>query len=174
MAAHVAVARELTAPGFTLLLLRLSAGPDDPAGFAEPALARAMKDAAPVLLDRLLRRTEKRAGDVGDADPSALHALRKAMKTLRYGVEFTAPLYRRKAVKRFLKPCKHLQESLGVLNDAATATPVLAASLASEGRADLAPALDALTGWAERRGAEARAGLPKAWKALRNAEPFWR
>ena len=174
VAAHVAVARELTAPGFTLLLLGLSAGAEGPAGIGQPALARAMKDAAPALLDRLLRRAARRAKSIGEADPPALHALRKAMKTLRYGAEFTAPLYRRKAVKRFLKPCKHLQESLGVLNDAAAATPALAACLASEDRADLAPTLGVLTVWAERRGAEARAGLPKAWNALREAEPFWR
>ncbi|MGA9869412.1 MAG: inorganic triphosphatase, partial [Acetobacteraceae bacterium] len=36
VAAHAAVARELTAPGFTLLLLGLSAGAEGPAGVGEP------------------------------------------------------------------------------------------------------------------------------------------
>ncbi|MEO9191687.1 MAG: CYTH and CHAD domain-containing protein [Acetobacteraceae bacterium] len=176
-AAHVAVARELAAPGFTLLLLGLSVwaedGVDDPVGLGEPALARSVKDTVPALLDRLLRRTARRARHIGEAGPGELHALRKAMKTLRYGVEFTAPLHRPKAVKGLLKPCKHLQEKLGTVNDAAS-TPDLAASLATEDRPDLAPALGALGVWAERRGAAARAGLPKAWHALRDADPFWR
>ncbi len=94
------------------------------------------------------------------------------MKVLRYGVEFTEALYRPKRVKAVLRPCRDLQELLGTVNDAA-ATPALAGQLASAGRPDLVPAVAALAAWAEQRGSAARPRVAKAWRALRDADPFW-
>lgn len=175
VAAHAEAARELTAPGFTLLLLGLSAWAEDaahdPVGLGAPALAHPLRETAPALLRRLARRGAKRGKGIRHAGAAELHDVRKAMKTLRYGMEFTAALYRPKAVKAMLWPCKKLQNLLGEVNDAA-ATPNLARLLAEE-RTDLAPALGALAGWAERRGVAARKRVPKAWHTLRDADPFW-
>jgi CHAD domain-containing protein len=71
-----------------------------------------------------------------------------------------------------LHPCKELQELLGSVNDAAS-MPDLARHLAREGDPDVAPALAELCAWAEKRGEAARERVPKAWRALRDADPFW-
>jgi CHAD domain-containing protein len=63
---------------------------------------------------RLSRKVRKRGRSVApDASPEALHPLRKSAKKLRYGIEFIASLYPEKDIKRFVKPLKALQESLG-------------------------------------------------------------
>ncbi|MEO1531988.1 MAG: CHAD domain-containing protein [Pseudomonadota bacterium] len=54
-------------------------------------------------------------------DIEARHELRKTLKALRYMLEFTAPSWPEKAVKRLLKPLKGLQTLFGSLNDAAMA-----------------------------------------------------
>jgi triphosphatase len=168
--------RELDEPQFTRLLLELAVwaeeGARDPAALGTPALARSIKAVAPALLERLMRRAAKQGKGVRHADTPGLHALRKRLKTLRYGIEFTESLYRPKAVRAMLRPCKDLQELLGVVNDAA-ATPELARHLAGNGDSEIVPALDALAVWAEKRGASARQRVPKAWHALRDADPFW-
>src|SRR5208283_2192150 len=46
-----------------------------------------------------------------DASASDLHPLRKALKKLRYGVEFFTSLYPQQAVKRLVKPLKKLQKN---------------------------------------------------------------
>ena len=46
---------------------------------------------------------------------------RKALKRLRYGLEFLSGLCPEKALRRYLQGCKELQEDLGGLNDAVTA-----------------------------------------------------
>lgn len=168
--------RALAEPRFARLLLELGAwaeeGARDPATLGAPALTQSIEDVVPDLLDRLLRRAAKQGKGIRHADPHDLHGLRKRLKTLRYGIEFTESLYRPKKVRAMLHPCKELQELLGSVNDAA-ATPDLARHLADEERPGIASALAALTGWAEQRGTAARQRVPKAWHALRDAGPFW-
>ncbi|HJS84101.1 MAG TPA: CYTH and CHAD domain-containing protein [Acetobacteraceae bacterium] len=168
--------RELEAPGFARLLLELGAwaeeGARDPATLGTPALTRPVADVAPDLLDRLMRRAAKQGKGIRHADPRDLHGLRKRLKTLRYGTEFTESLYRPKRVRTLLHPCKELQELLGSVNDAA-ATPDLAQHLADSDESGIAPCLAALAAWTEGRGKAARRRVPKAWHALRDADPFW-
>jgi CHAD domain-containing protein len=119
-----------------------------------------------------MRRAAKQGKGIRHADAHGLHSLRKRLKTLRYGMEFTESLYRPKRVRAMLRPCKKLQELLGSVNDAAS-LPDLVRGLACEGDSDTAPALAELGAWAEKRGQAARKGVPKAWHALRDADPFW-
>ncbi len=168
--------RELAEPRFARLLLEVGAwaeeGARDLAALGRPTLAHRFQASAPALLERLMRRAAKQGKGLRHADPRDLHTLRKRLKTLRYGIEFTESLYRPKAVRAMLRPCKELQELLGTVNDAA-ATPELARHLAGNGSPEITPALAALTAWAEKRGAAARQRMPKAWHALRDAHPFW-
>jgi triphosphatase len=92
---------------------------------------------------------------------------------LRYSVEFVGSFYPGKAVKRFLKPLKKLQQSLGVINDSATAVR-FAERLAQEGRLDLAMAVARLAHVWERDAAAARRGLDEQWSAFKGEERFWR
>lgn len=177
VSAHTGVARAMAAPRFTRLLLEMSAWAEEGAASpetlgAKPDWGQPMIACAPELLGRLMRRAAKRARGIEQADSAALHRLRKAMKTLRYGIEFTEVLYRPKLVKAVLKPAKRLQELLGEVNDAA-ATLSLAGRLADDETAGSAPALVDLSAWAAHRGAAAQPDVAAAWRTLRKAKPFW-
>ena len=74
-------------------------------------------------LNRRLRKAAKRAHDL---DISALHRLRIAVKRLRYALEFFAPIYPTKTVRRDLRKLIRLQDDLGLINDVANAGPRLA------------------------------------------------
>ncbi len=175
-AAHGAARTELGAPRFTLLLLGLAAwaedGAQNPALLGTAKLTRPIAEVAPALLDRMTRKVSRRGRKLAHAMPPELHALRKAMKKLRYGIEFLGGLYPHKRVKAYLGPCKDLQELLGQINDAA-ATPALAEQIAAAGHVGLTPAVGAIAHWAERRDADAKRHLPKAWRSFRVARPFW-
>ena len=49
------------------------------------------------------------------------HAMRKALKTLRYATEFFASLYPEEATRQFIKEMRSLQEVFGYLNDVVAA-----------------------------------------------------
>ena len=68
-------------------------------------------------LDRARSRVAKRLGEAQQGDPARLHRLRIACKQLRYGLDFCAPLLRRKAVMRYLKTLVKVQNKLGYLHD---------------------------------------------------------
>jgi len=106
-----------------------------------------------------------------EASRQQLHALRKAIKKLRYSVEFVSGLYRHKQVEAYLDPCEELQELLGMVNDAAV-TPAALERLRENGE-DLVPAIDTLAEWAITRGEKARRHVSKPWHELRDAAPFW-
>jgi triphosphatase len=123
--------------------------------------------------NRLLRKVVKRGRNLHGASREELHALRKAIKKLRYSVEFFCCLYSHKRVQAYLRPCKELQELLGMANDA-TVTLALGEQLGQTGRDDLAPAIGTLREWTAKRAERALRCVPKPWYAPRSADPFWR
>lgn len=171
-------ARELSSPSFTALVLGLAAwtesGLEQRALLGDKRLERKLKTIAPDLLDQLLRKVRKRGRAVQPgALPSDLHPLRKSLKKLRYGVEFLASLYPKKAVKRLVKRMKALQKSLGVINDAATGTR-LAEQLAGGGHLELGVPVGALAQSRERASRSAMRKLGKQWADFRAQDCFWR
>lgn len=137
-------------------------------------LKKRLAKVAPRLLDRLARKVEKRARKVNpEASPAVLHPLRKTLKKLRYGAEFVASLYPRKAVKRFLRPIKRLQETLGVINNSATATR-LAVQLAGGGHLELGVPVGALAANRDEARRAAMRRLGKQWRELQRQKPFWK
>jgi CHAD domain-containing protein len=85
------------AASFTALVLGLAAwtetGREHRRLLGNKRLERRLSRIVPGLLDRLLRKVEKRGRAIApDASPAALHPLRKSVKKLRYGVEFVASL----------------------------------------------------------------------------------
>ncbi|HEX5328199.1 MAG TPA: CHAD domain-containing protein [Acetobacteraceae bacterium] len=175
-AALTRLRQELDGPTFTALLLGLAGWVEDasrhPLVAGNEQLLRPIAEIAPELIERVAHKVAKRGKGVGNAGHEALHDLRKAVKKLRYSVEFAAALYPRKPGQRLIKACKDLQELLGAANDAAV-TPELAGQLA-EARAELAPAVGELADWAAARGRKALRRVPKSWRKLRDAEGFWR
>ena len=176
--ADAASARELNAASFTALVLGLAAwtetGREQRRLLGAKRLERRLSRIAPDLLDRLARKVEKRGDAVGPhAAASALHPLRKSLKKLRYAIEFVGSLYKRKAVKRFVKRLKGLQKSLATINDAAMAT-TLAEQLAGRGHAELGVPVGALAVSREHASRVAMRKLGKQWNAFRREDPFWR
>lgn len=92
--------------------------------------------------------------DLEKLGATGLHDFRKDMKTLRYLVEFFAPLWPAAARAPFRRSLQLLQDDLGLLNDMAVA--------AARGRRP-----DAV----KRQAALARAA--RDWRQLRAQPPFW-
>ena len=116
-------------------------------------------------LDRLWESIVAVGHDLADLDEETRHELRIQIKKMRYAIEFLRGLYpdSRKAEKRFATAVADLQESLGKLNDLATARTLVAAAPAAD---------DWLIGAPQERLhlREAEA----AFRRLEKAGPFWR
>ena len=118
---------------------------------------------APDMLDRAYY-TVRRASRHVDT-PAQRHDLRKAMKKLRYGIEFFTSLYDNKGVRNFLDPCKEMQGVLGEINDTQTMLHLLQeldGTVPSDWIADT-----------EHRGGRAVDHLDKRITEFRAAKPFW-
>jgi triphosphatase len=169
-AAHDALRATLASAGPSGLILSLAAWSYEP-GLPEAVGEATLIATVPALLDRLARKVNRRGRHAGKLDPEELHDLRKALKKLRYAVDFAAALYPPKAVNAYLKRCKHLQEVLGQINDVAAAIS-LGEDLADADIERAAP-LAILAAEATSRGANARRKLAPAVKALARVEAFW-
>lgn len=176
-AAHWHLRAELDGPAFAHLCDGLAEWADrasaDPAGVGDGRMRRKLERVAPDLLDRLARKVDRRGRHLRTRPAEELHALRKSLKKLRYGMDFLAGLYGRKSVDAFRHDCKALQETLGRINDSAAAAR-LGSTLDAGDRPDLAPAVGALVQWAERSRAQSTGRLPQAWRRFRDAKRPWR
>ncbi|MBS0338505.1 MAG: CHAD domain-containing protein [Proteobacteria bacterium] len=96
------------------------------------------------------------------------HKVRIGAKRLRYAIELFASLYPAKAVRRYLREVVALQDALGALNDAATATRLLAGLPV---RSDLV----AFThGWIAAREADSAGAAELALTILADSPRFWK
>ena len=120
------------------LLLSLMRELDRLAGAAQPAAQPGLGDFAAARVSRLGRRVARAAAAASDGDPARLHALRLALKRLRYSLEFVGALLRARHGVRTgaLAP---LQGSLGLINDLYVCGPLIE-SLAQD-RPELLPAV---------------------------------
>lgn len=154
-------------PSQALLLDLLTAMHAEP----EPASA----DIASSLRDRLAARLNhwhrELVADVkhyDQLDDGRRHRLRKRAKRLRYAAEFCGPLFGRRALRRYLKALRALQERLGAVSD------VLMAIEAYAPRAPVdAHAMFALGWLTARREALIDAAAPEL-TAFAEVERFWK
>jgi len=115
-------------------------------------------------LTRLRRKARKRYEAASDHVPARLHALRIAVKRLRYAVEFFAPLMPEKAGRRYLCDIAKVQTALGFVNDVDVARGQFAGW--ADDDAELLAAAAFVSGWhGPRQGKLAR-------RALRDLEPL--
>jgi inorganic triphosphatase YgiF len=140
------------------------------ARLAQPVIGTA-KDA----LDRRWRKCARLGARIDHLHGEARHDLRKALKKLRYSVEFFESLYPAKKIAPFLKRLKSLQNDFGALQDLAMAEAALCAPDAP--CAD-DPAAQRAVGYALGRW-EAQADHDWAraqadWAALADEARFWR
>ncbi|THF55610.1 CYTH and CHAD domain-containing protein [Pseudothauera rhizosphaerae] len=115
-------------------------------------------------LTRLRKKARRRFEAADKLIPARLHALRIALKHLRYGVEFFGPLFPAKQVARYLETLARAQDTLGFLNDVDVARGRLE-SWADEVE-DLLAAAAFITGWHGPRYARLRR------RALQEAKPL--
>lgn len=135
------------------------AAPDAPVG----GLARAE-------LDIRYARVCKRRRGLSGLPATRLHRLRIAVKKFRYAADFFANLYPAKRVRELRRRLSRLQDILGAMNDAATATDLMRRVFgAARGKRILEPGR-LLPGW---RVATLKRELGPAWKAFRSAGRFW-
>ena len=107
----------MTAPSYSQLLLEFTA--------ATVALPESKKPPitafAPRSLNKRAKRVAELATETKDADPEARHALRVALKRLRYALEFFAPLFPARRMQRYQQSATGLLDLLGRMNDTTVA-----------------------------------------------------
>ena len=118
-------------------------------------------------LKRWHRQLVADAKRFADLDDAARHRLRKRAKRLRYATEFCAGLFERRAVRRYLRALRGVQERLGALSDVAMAMGAYA------GRREIEPRAMFALGWLAARREVLIAGAAPDLKALIKAPRFF-
>ncbi|MGC8476206.1 MAG: CHAD domain-containing protein [Acetobacteraceae bacterium] len=161
--AYARMRRTLGGPALTRALAGLLAWSEPLAGRGRGILAQPVSLLAPGLLARLARGLRAGGKAIDSGDPEALHKLRRRTRRLRDAAEALGDA----APTRLVKAARRLSEQLGRANDAATAA-ALATRLARPRAAGPVPAA-ALSDWALTAEREARRGLRRHWRKLRDA-----
>jgi len=129
-------------------------------------------------LERRWRKAKKRGRKFAALDAEERHALRIAIKKLRYGLDFFAALWPGTATRKFARRLAELQDRLGHLNDVRVAED-LARAVAAETRGEpaggaVALAAGALIGWYARASDRMLREAADRFEAFAEQEPFWR
>jgi len=106
----------------------------DQAALGVPVDANLTARAKP-LIKQMYRQLRMDAGRFLTADDVAHHRTRRRLKRLRYAIEFLAPLYDAKKVKRYLARLRPAQDALGDLNDLIVAEQFFRKMVNSDSRA---------------------------------------
>jgi CHAD domain-containing protein len=110
----------------------------------------------------------RRGRHLGRRSIEELHELRKALKRVRYGIEFLSSLGRPKPIRVFLEGCKDLQERLGGINDASLAVELTGRIAAVSARQTLIPAFAAVSDWSSMEQSRSLHHLSPAWSKLKD------
>jgi inorganic triphosphatase YgiF len=134
--------------------------PKHPSRRHEPISGRAVR-----ILDRRFRRLKRRGRGLAHLDDATRHRIRIDAKKLRYAAEFFAALFPDKAAKRrkrFAAIIEAMLDSLGALNDLATASTL-------SGQLDLPTSAPMPARHRKRLLTKAE----RHYQALREGTPFW-
>ena len=122
---------------------------------------------APKLLDKQRKQMLKRAKKLDLSDPESFHKFRINTKKHRYLIEFIDFLYKHKKEKRYLDRLVAIQDILGELHDADTASNLLARLPVNDETRSLAMS------WLAERMAESRLRFVPCAESFRDGKPFW-
>jgi triphosphatase len=89
-------------------------------------------------LDAVWQKVKRKGSRLSDLEEHQLHRLRINVKKLRYAVDFLAPLYPKKRVRRFASSLEDMQDCLGLIHDDMVSREIVAKFALSEtGRTDV-------------------------------------
>jgi CHAD domain-containing protein len=112
---------------FRALMIDLAAWVETGDWAEAPGAGEPVRRFARHALKRHLKKLEKCGRAARGGDDEARHHLRIEGKKLRYACEAFASLFAQRAVERYQRHLKALQETLGALNDLVTAEPLVTA-----------------------------------------------
>jgi triphosphatase len=89
-------------------------------------------------LDAVWGKVKRKGAGLGDLEEHLLHRLRISVKRLRYAVDFLAPLYAKKRVRKFASSLEKMQDCLGLIHDDMISRQIVADfALSKTGRTDV-------------------------------------
>ena len=138
-----------------------------PAGAARPLSMRRHALAA------LTGKVRKRGRKLARLEAGELHRLRKAVRRLRYGLLFLAPLLPEAQVRPLAGAVEALQETLGALNDCAVGEELIERARAEARGPQRRKARKLLAKRIAAARAARRGELQVQWEAFRAAEKEW-
>ncbi len=166
-----ATALKYTATGHQgAAMLAFSAGLSDIRA-ARPQETSSITDYAITQLNRLRKRALRQNDKTGDLSHESLHRLRIALKTLRYGVDFFAPLFGERAMRRYSRKLVRRQNTLGFLHDLANARRTFAVWVAENPSYGEAAAF--ISGWHAPRRQHATARIVRKTQSLMKRRTPW-
>lgn len=146
---------------------RSEVAPEGLAQLAEPAINFARN-----ILSAQHMKVLKRGRRFKSLPTEERHRVRLAAKKLRYVADFLLPLCeQRKSARRFSRKLADLQQELGIYNDMATTTSLLADVDAASTGSGIAAA--AIAGWQAHAMVGIEARLVKAWSEFTGAKVPW-
>ena len=146
---------------------RSEVAPEGLAQLAEPAINFARN-----ILSTQHAKVLKRGRRFKSRSTEDRHRVRLAAKKLRYVADFLLPLCgQRKSARRFSRKLADLQQELGVYNDMATTTSLLADVDATSTGSGMAAA--AIAGWQAHAMVGIEARLLKAWSEFTRTKAPW-
>lgn len=148
----------------------------DPENFQQTALlAQPIEAFAATALARQWKKVNKYGKRIDDLSVPERHEMRKAMKKMRYGIEFFSSLYPVNEVKPLLKRMKKLQDIFGYLNDVAMAErlPEMS-SVEGADAVNAGQAIGFVIGWHEAQAQTMWQHAKGYWDATTEVPKFWR
>ena len=122
-------------------------------------------------LEWLHKRALKRGRKLLHKPPEERHRVRIVLKNIRYTAEFFSSFFG--GARPYIRAASTLQDGLGAVNDAASATHRLRDVEAAAGP-KAAKAAGIVLGWSGRGAINADDNLRQAWKSFKRTRPFWR
>lgn len=144
--------------------------PPRPAGAPRPLPLRRHALAA---IAALIGKARKRGRKLAHLDAGELHRLRKAVRRLRYGLLFLAPLLPEARARPLAGAVEALQETLGALNDCAVGGELIERARAEARGPQRRKARKLLEKGIAAARAARRGQLEVQWEAFRAAERAW-
>ena len=138
------------------------------------ALDAPLGEFAKKVLRKRHRRLRRHGGALLEMSAEARHGVRIEAKKLRYAAEFFGSLYAVEKVAAYVDALRDLQDTLGILNDAAQTERLTEEAARAHAQSADAQIVAAVCEWETARTERELKRYDKRWRAFEKAERFWR